>query len=310
LVKYLLYAGVRKKGLELVARFPWRIGVVVFMLYPQLLKSDEGAGDRLLEIIHDPFLDLYEVSHMRDEEWAKVAQFVGYKSFALALQPEVLVRGLNPNAIDEEERRRASSRMVELVKKAGERGMIAAALCSGPNVNEANKPRAVEALIKTLRELAEVAHQYRMSIYLETFDYDKDKKRLVGPIDLAAKIVEEVRQTHPNVYIMWDLSHSPLLNEDPDVLRSYPDLLGHIHIGCAKQLNGKLLDWHPGFYRPGALNTEKEVAKLLAVLHDIGYRGAISFEIKPEENQTPREVLATAKAVLLHAFQIFLSSAI
>ncbi len=306
----MLYAGVIKKGIEIVARFPWKVGVVVFMLYPELLKSDEGAGDKLLEIIHDPFIDLYEVSPMRDEEWKKVAQYVGYKSFALALQPEVLIRGVNPNAIDEEERRKASAKLVEEVKRAGERGMVAVALCSGPNVEGANREKAIEALIKTLSELAEAAQAYKMSVYLETFDYDKDKRRLIGPIDLAAKVVERVRQSYPNVYIMWDLSHSPLLNEDPDVLRSYPDLLGHIHIGCAKEVNGKLVDWHPGFYRKGALNTEKEVAKLLAVLNDIGYRGAISFEVKPEADQTPLEVLATAKAVLLHAFQLFLSGSI
>ncbi|NPA96377.1 MAG: sugar phosphate isomerase/epimerase [Crenarchaeota archaeon] len=306
----MLYAGVRKRGLELVARFPWRIGVVVFMLYPQLLKSDEGAGDRILEIIHDPVIDLYEVSHMRDEEWSKVASFVGYKTFALALQPEVLVRGLNPNDLDESKRRAASAELASLIRKAGERGMVAAALCSGPNVPNEKKAKAIESLVKTLRELAEAASHYKMNLYLETFDYNRDKKRLIGPIDLAARVIEEVRQTHPNTYIMWDLSHSPLLNEEPDVLRSYPDLIGHIHIGCAKRVDERLVDWHPGFYRPGSLNSEIEVAKLLAVLHDIGYRGAISFEIKPEEGQTPREALASAKAALLHAFQLFLKGSI
>ena len=306
----MLYAGVVKKGIEIVAKFPWKIGVVVFMLYPELLKSDEGAGDRVQEIVHDPLLDLYEVAPMRDEEWKKIAHYVGYKSFALALQPEVLVRGANPNALDEEERKKVSSRFVAEVKRAGDRGMIAVALCSGPVVSEDKKERALKALEKTLSELAEAAVQYKMKVFLETFDYDKDKRRLIGPISLAARVVEGVRQNYTNVYIMWDLSHSPLLNEDPEILKSYPDLIGHIHIGCAKKVNGKLLDWHPGFYRVGALNTEREVAKLLSVLHDIGYRGAISFEVKPEEGQTPQEVLATAEAVLLRAYQIFLSGAI
>ena len=38
------------------------------------------------------------------------------------------------------------------------------------------------------------------------------------------------------------------------------------------------------------------------------YRGAISFEVKPEENQNPLEVLNTAKSVLMRAFQLFLES--
>ena len=184
--------------------------------------------------------------------------------------------------------------------------MKAVALCSGPNVEGADREKAIEAMVKTLRELAEEASKYGMPVYLETFDYQWDKKRLVGPIDLAAKIVERARETHRNVYLMWDLSHGPLLNEDPEVLKSYPDLIGHIHIGCAKKVDGKLYDWHPGFYRPGALNTEHDVAKLLEVLKDIGYRGAISFEIKPEGDQSPYEILNAAKGVLLRAFQLVL----
>jgi len=302
----LMYASVVKKGIELLARFPWRIGIVTFMVYPKLLKTDEGAGELVATLARDPFFDLLEVAHMRDEEWKKLEEFKGVKQFALGLQPEVLVRGLNPSSPNEEERRKASERMRELIRIAGERGMVAAGLCSGPNVEGPEREKAIEATIKTLRELAEEAAKYGMNVYIETFDWKWDKKRLLGPLSLAAQVVEKVRETHRNVYIMWDLSHGPMLDETPDTLRSYPDLIGHIHIGCTKKVDDKLYDWHPGFYRPGALNDERDVAKLLEVLHDIKYRGAISFEVKPEEGQHPMEVVYTAKAVLLRAFQIFL----
>ncbi len=306
----MLYGFTVRKGHEIIARFPWRIGIVAFMLFPELLKSDEGAGDKILTIANDPFFDLFEVAPMRDSEWAKLRDVAKEKEFALALQPEILVRGRNPNALSEDERREVVKLFVEEIRRAGERGMKAVALCSGPNVEGADREKAIEALVKTLRELAEEASRYGMPVYLETFDYQWDKKRLVGPIDLAAKVVERVRETHRNVYIMWDLSHGPLLNEDPEVLKSYPDLIGHIHVGCAKKVDDKLYDWHPGFYRPGALNTERELAKLLAVLHDIGYRGAVSFEIKPEGEQSPFEILNAAKGVLLRAFQLLLESGV
>jgi len=276
------------------------------MLFPELLKSDAGAGDKIRSIAGDPFFDLFEVAPMGDAEWAKLKDIAREKEFALALQPEILVRGRNPSSVNEDERREVVKAFVEEIRRAGERGMKAVALCSGPNVEGADREKAIEAMVKTLRELAEEASRYGMAVYLETFDYQWDKRRLVGPIDLAAKIVEKARETHRNVYLMWDLSHGPLLNEDPEVLKSYPDLIGHIHIGCAKKVDDKLYDWHPGFYRPGALNTEHDVAKLLEVLRDIGYRGAISFEIKPEGDQSPYEVLNAAKGVLLRAFQLVL----
>ncbi len=304
----MLYVFTKKKGIEVITRFPWRIGIVTFMVFPELLKSDEGAGDKIKLLAEDPYFDLLEVAPMRDSEWEKLKMFRDEKEFALALQPEVLVRGRNPNALDESERKSVVEQFIKEIRIAGERGYKAVALCSGPNVSEAEKERAIESLVKTLRDLAEEASKYGMPVYLETFDYQWDKKRLIGPIDLAVKVIEKVRETHKNVYIMWDLSHGPLLNEDPEILKSYPDFIGHIHIGCAKKVDDKLYDWHPGFYRPGALNTEKDVAKLLAVLHDIGYRGAVSFEVKPEEGQNPFEVVYTAKAVLLRAYQLYLES--
>ena len=302
----MLYGFIVRKGYEIVARLPWKVGIVTFMLFPELLKSDTGAGDKIRSIAGDPFFDLFEVAPMGDAEWAKLKDVAREKEFALALQPEILVRGRNPSSINEDERREVVKAFVEEIRRAGERGMKAVALCSGPNVEGADREKAIEAMVKTLRELAEEASRYGMAVYLETFDYQWDKRRLVGPIDLAAKIVEKARETHRNVYLMWDLSHGPLLNEDPEVLKSYPDLIGHIHIGCAKKVDDKLYDWHPGFYRPGALNTEHDVAKLLEVLRDIGYRGAISFEIKPEGDQSPYEVLNAAKGVLLRAFQLVL----
>jgi sugar phosphate isomerase/epimerase len=99
------------------------------------------------------------------------------------------------------------------------------------------------------------------------------------------------------------LSHAPLLNEKPSDLSAARECLLHVHIGCAKRLpDGRLVDAHPGFYRPGAVNGVEEVAELLKVLLDIGYRGAVSFEVKPEEGQGWREPVEAAKSVLYTAF--------
>jgi hypothetical protein len=62
------------------------------------------------------------------------------------------------------------------------------------------------------------------------------------------------------------------------------------------------VDWHPGFYRPGAVNGVEEVRELLRVLLELGYRGAIGFEVKPEEGQHWLEPVMSAKGVLYTAF--------
>lgn len=307
----MLYGCTLKKDIVVVSKFPWDIGIVSFMLFPELMKTSENASEKLRILIEDPFFELLEVMIIDDVEWRKVVEInTKYKkSFALGLQPVVLTRGVNPSAVNEEERKKAVETLLAEVKKAGERGYKAVGLCAGPNIDGQERARALEALIKTLVELGSEAKKYNMNVYLETFDIVWDRKRLLGPYAETVKVIEKIRESGvKNVYIMWDLSHAPLLNEDPEVLKSYPEYLGHIHIGCAKKVNDKLLDTHPGFYRPGALNTEKEIAKLLNVLHSIGYKGAISFEVRPEEGQNPLEILNSSKGVLLRAFQLFLEN--
>ncbi len=307
----MFYTAIEKNGVEIVSKFPYKVGIVVFMAFPELIKSDEGAAEKTKILIDDKFFDLLELPWISDIEWNKIKEYVektGRKiNFSMGLQLQVLVQKYNPSAVNEDERKKAEEVLVKGVEVAGKRGMKAVALCSGPNV-KAEKEKAVQAFIKTVSAMAEKALEYNMPVFVETFDYQWDKKRLLGPIDFSAKIIEEIRASYKNVYLLWDLSHGPLLGEKPEVLRPYADILGHIHIGCTKKVDDKLYDWHPGFYRPGALNTEKEVAELLQVLHDIKYNGAVSFEIKPEEDQHPLEVINSAKGVLLRAYEMFLEN--
>ncbi len=307
----MFYTTIEKKNIEIISKFPYKVGIVVFMAFPELSKSDEGAAEKIKILVDDKFFDLLELPWINDTEWNKLKEYVEKTGrridFSMGLQLQVLVQKYNPSAVNEEERKKAEEVLVKGVEVAGKRGMKAVALCSGPYV-EAEKDKAVQAFIKTVSAMAKKALEYNIPIFVETFDYQWDKKRLLGPIDFSAKVVEEIRASYKNVYLMWDLSHGPLLGEKPEDIKPYADLLGHIHIGCAKKVGDKLYDWHPGFYRPGALNTEKDVAKLLEVLHDIKYRGAVSFEVKPEEGQHPLEVVNAAKGVLIRAYEIFLES--
>ncbi len=306
----MFYTGTYIGGAEVAARFPYQVGIVTFMAYPSLLKSDEGASRLIRGLIEDPFFDLLELPPIGISEWQGISEASSKSgrrvSFALGLQPEILVRGLNPSSTSEEERRRAEERFTELAGEACSRGYVAVALCSGPNVPEAERGRALEAFKKTVSAVAEKAGECGIPVYIETFDTDVDKKRLIGRLDVAARLVDDLRGSHGNVYILWDLSHGPLLGEKPEDLKSYADIVGHIHIGAAKVVEGRMYDYHPGFHRPGAINDERDVAALLSVLDDVSYRGAISFEVKPEEGQLSEEVIASSKSVLIRAFQLFI----
>ena len=296
----------RVKGVEAAVKLPWRVSIVGFMANPRVLQGDpEAVRETFLALASDSYFDIIEVQPLPEEAWSIAKSIADQRGveIALGLQPYVLTRGVNPSALNEDVRRKSVATILEEVRKARERGVTKVAFCSGPDPGPADRGAAMDALVKSLKEVSAAAQKLGVTVILETFDRDWDRKQLIGPIAEAVKVAEQVREEYGNFGLLWDLSHGPLLNEPPSVLKAAKDYLAHVHIGCAKRLpDGRLVDWHPGFYRPGAVNGVEEVRELLRVLLELGYRGAIGFEVKPEEGQHWLEPVMSAKGVLYTAF--------
>ena len=303
-------ASVYKMNVRASYDFPWRIGIVTFMANPKLLQGEEVA-ETLETLAKDPFFDLLELNPPeKPEHWRaveKVKDETGVE-IAIGAQPLVLMRGVNPSALDEGKRRDALKALKEVIDEASAHGVTKVALCSGPDPGVDARAKAKEALIASLKELAAHAKDRGVTIILETFDREWDKRQLIGPIREAVEVAEAVRREHDNFGLLWDLSHAPMLGEKPSDLEIAAPYLAHIHVGCAKRLpDGTLKDWHPGFYRPGSINGVEEVEELIEALSRIRYRGAIGFEVKPEEGQHWLEVVNAAKGVLYTAFARYVS---
>lgn len=296
----------KRRGLELAVKLPWKVGIVVFMANPLIQKEDQQAIEETLSALaSDPVFDLVELQPLSESGWAAAGRVLSGSKLELAVgaQPVVLNQGYNPSSTNEGERRRAAEKLIEIAEGAAARGARAVAFCSGPDPGPEKRGAAKAALVKTAREVAARAEKLGLTVLLETFDRDWDRRQLIGPLREAVEVAREVRGEYGNFGLLWDLSHAPLLSERASDLSVARGCLLHVHIGCAKRLpDGRLVDTHPGFYRPGAINGVEEVAELLKTLLDIGYKGAVSFEVKPEEGQSWREPVETAKSVLYTAF--------
>jgi sugar phosphate isomerase/epimerase len=276
------------------------------MAFPDMEKGDDEYLNAIKIIGEDPFFDGIEIPRPPDRIWDKIEDVLEDqdKVAILGAQTEVIRHGLNPSALEEEERKKAVEGLGNIIEDAGAHGVWLIALCSGPDPGANKRKEATGKLIESLNELCQKAEDCGANLLLETFDRTMDKKLLIGPMDEAIKVISEVRKEHDDLGLMWDLGHGPLLNEKPDVLRKTGELIEHIHIGCAKKAdNGGLLDHHPGFYSKNSVNTEEDVADLLEELDEIDYFGFVGFEVKPQEFQTSKEVISTAKSVLVEAFE-------
>lgn len=306
----MLTVGVCRRGVKASYDFPWKVSIVAFMANPKLMQGEEVA-ETLEALARDPLFDMIEANPLeRPEHWRAVERVRDETGVEIAIgaQPLVLMRGVNPSARSEAERSSALKVFKNLIEEAAARGVSKLALCSGPDPGEEARAEAKEALIASLWELAAYAEDKGVTIILETFDREWDRRQLIGPLKEAVEVAKAVRGEHSNFGLMWDLSHAPMLGERPANLEEAAPYLAHIHVGCAKRLpDGSLRDWHPGFYRPGSINGVEDVEELIEVLSRIRYGGAVGFEVKPEEGQHWLEVVSAAKGVLYTAFAHYVS---
>jgi sugar phosphate isomerase/epimerase len=213
---------------------------------------------------------------------------------------------LNLNSLVEEERQKAVRQVYRSIDEAAEMGAERVAVLSGPDPGDADRPKAWDALLASIREAAAYGQDKGIAITLETFDRTIDKKCLIGPSDYAEQFSREVRRDFPSFGLMYDLSHMPLLYETPEfALGTLKDHLVHIHVGNGVRDPGApgYGDLHPRFGWPGGCNDVPELTEFIRALFKVGYldeskpvKPWVGFEVKPQNpDETSELVIAGTK---------------
>ena len=189
----------------------FQMGTILWMSYP-----NRPVLEAVKAIARDPFFDAIEITQNKDaesraEEKKLLAQ--SHLRVCYGAQPRLLGPKLNPNAIDEEERKKAEKTLLEAIDEAEYFGAKGIAFLAG-KWEEGTKDIAYRQLLKTTGNLCAYAATKGMQVELEVFDYDVDKAALVGPAPLAARFAADVRTRHSNFGLLVDLSHFPITHED------------------------------------------------------------------------------------------------
>ena len=168
----------------------------------------------------------------------------------------------------------------------------------------------MQALVDSLLEIGEACAAKGLRFLLETFDFDIDKKCLIGPTRDGAKVSRAVRRRHKDFGLLLDLSHLPLQHETPkQAFAVAKGQIAHIHVGnCVlKPGHPAYGDQHPRFGLPGGENDVPELAAFLKELFAIGYLGkgkrpTVGFEVRPQSGESSEAVIAGSKRALLEAW--------
>lgn len=292
------------------------VSIVHFMAFPDCIGGEGPIVETVGKIAEDPFFGGIEIGWIKDPEVravTKAALDTGHIKVAYGAQSAVLIQKLNPNSLDEDERKHAVARLKKNIDEAAEMGAERMAFLSGKDPGDSDRPAALEALIKSVRELCAYAQDRGLGLTCETFDREIDKKALIGPSEYAAGFAAAVREDYPDFGLMYDLSHQPLLFEEaePALTQLKPHLV-HAHIGnCVVDPETPGYgDLHPRFGWPGGCNDVDELVDFLRSLFKIGYLDAgkderpwVGFEVKPQTDQEKSEqVIAGTKRVWQEAW--------
>ena len=291
-----------------------KVGLVHFMAYPNTIKGEGPVLETIKKLALDDYFNAIEITTIKNPEERQTVKKMletSHMTVAYGAQPRLLTTGLNINDLNEEGRLNALQNLKEGIDEAYEIGATGFAFLSG-KYEEATKEESYQALVKSTKEICSyVKSKGNMKVALEVFDYDVDKKSLIGPADLAFRYAKEIREEHDHFGLMVDLSHIPLIHETiEESLLPVKDYIIQAHIGNCVVRSADMAgygDLHPRFGFPNGENDVDEVVEYLRVLLQIGFLNdkkppIVSFEIKPFGDEDPDIVIANAKRTLNEAW--------
>ncbi|NRY60268.1 sugar phosphate isomerase/epimerase family protein [Clostridium beijerinckii] len=293
-----------------------KVGLIHFMAYPKTTNFDkqESLVESIKKVLVDDYFNAMEITHIEDDDIRKKVKSLleqSHMTIAYGVQPRLLGAKLNPNHLDEEERKKAEKIILESIDEAEYLGAKSISFLAG-KYDETNKDKAYEQLLKTTKNVCEYAKTKDINVSLEVFDYDFDKKVLIGPATYAAKFAGEVRQYVNNFGLLVDLSHLPQTHESSKfAIQTLKPYIIHFHIGnCViKDSATACGDIHPRFGFPNGVNDINEVKEFLKVMKEEGFFEeenpyVMSFEVKPWEDEDSEIIIANAKRTLNRAWAL------
>ena len=181
----------------------FKVGTIQWMSFPRM-----DGKESLLTIARDDFFDAIEINVNKVGGFMEEAKAIldqSHLKVCYGAQPALLDPKLNPNAVDEEDRKKAEDALLDALDKAEYFGAKGIAFLSG-KWSEETKEENYAQLLKTTVNVCRAAAKKNMNVELEVFDYDVDKASLIGPAPLAAKFAADVRTFCPNFGLLVDLS--------------------------------------------------------------------------------------------------------
>src|ERR671923_2546082 len=138
------------------------VGIVHFMLWPQVQGGEGPIVETAAEIAHDPFFNVLEVTQVQDPQARRSLRALleaAHVEVGFGAQPGLLRNRLNLADLDDAGRRRAVAEVQGAIDQAYELGCRLLAFMDGPQSypGEAKAAAATDQLVTSIVELCRYA---------------------------------------------------------------------------------------------------------------------------------------------------------
>jgi sugar phosphate isomerase/epimerase len=273
-----------------------RFGLVHYATFPESLVDRDTFGRTLRIAAAANAWDVIELSTEIPQTWISAARETDLPvpmTLFFSAGPEMLRWRDALNSASTQSRRRAVSRVRELVERAAESGAENLMLVSGPVAGGAT---AWGPLLESLQQVCEYAGTFggrAPGISVETFETLAIQRQYVGPTPLALWLMETIRRDYAGFRITLDLAHILQLGEDlAESLAAARGQVRHLQLSCCVLRPGdpRWGDQHLSFGSRGSHPTFAEVSRALAAWSsafaaDDAQTAApvISMEVRPQK---------------------------
>jgi sugar phosphate isomerase/epimerase len=287
------------------------------LTFPGWRGETEDGLEISRRLLSDPFFEAVEIGWIANPEYRKLIRkwIAGSgKEVTYCCGPVAFGEGLDLNSRDEAIREKSVARLKQLADDAADFGAKVLVISSGANVEPTKRGEAFRFLTDSVGRLCDFCREINpdkpLVVSVELFDWEIDKKLLLGPVDDAVRFAERMVKNHSNFSLTLDLSHLPMMGLTPETaVPLCMPFLQHVHVGnCVVKdpKHPKYGDKHPLFGIEGGETGRRELQEFLKVLGANGYdkkrvptrRPVVITEVIASPGENVFDVVENIKAAL------------
>lgn len=281
-----------------------RVGIVTNMCFPEM-TFDNANYFKVLEIINKySFWSHLEIPPLPEpKDLATLKEKLVGRDLVYLVQPSLIAKNLSLSSLDDEKRINAINLVCSEIHNAAFLGAKVVLFASG-EIEGSNIDKQKGALFLSLDQISKFAADYpKLKICIEPCDTDKDKKYVLGSNEDAKTLMKQLRKKYHNIFLCIDLSHLPLLEEDPvDTLITLKQYIGHIHLANSVTdiRSASYGDKHPRFLFPGSAINTNILTKFLQEINnqELTKTCWVAAEVRPQRGEDSTVLLQLSEQYL------------